>query len=305
MQRLDAAGSGQSSGKAHAAVGKARLELVFPDAAGALGKRHALGHGKALQCGQHGHPRPAAVCFWLKRHRNRFEIDEHRVGVDVVGAVGRPVKGARTRRGHVKGRAVDGDVALNPAHAGLAQSFDDKPDLLDHQMRVARADERNAAHEALFVGGRIGQHQRLPRVVGAQQIQSRQGRCNFDRTRGLHERAGAVLEHGPVLASGRNPDRHRGRRNRRARKRVGKRGRQFGRSKGGQAQQGCRGISESRKHHFLFSFLIGAAAAGAPAQSPALYRPPPSERTAGSGGRTENLFSEQAVAKSLRAGQSA
>ena len=119
-----------------------------------------------------------------EREANRFEIDEERVGPDVVRLERLAVEGGRIVRDGREKRPIEHEIAVHRVEPACAQRRHERLPLLDGYLRVAAAFEHEIAVEHAALERAAEVRFGLPAIVGAEELERRERRDE------LHHRGG-------------------------------------------------------------------------------------------------------------------
>ena len=115
---------------------------------------------------------------------HRFVVDEQRIRRGVVGAQALAIKVTWVSSSNIKRTAVQEDVAVDALNAQAAQTAQQQPHPLHHQLGVAQALNDDVALQGAFTHWALHIHRCGPGVGGPEQLQGSQGGHQFhDRGR--------------------------------------------------------------------------------------------------------------------------
>ena len=135
-----------------------------------------------------------------------FEVHEQRVRQDVVGPIGLAVEGAGLRLVDREMAVVEHEIALNVAEPRAAQRAQELPDLLDDEIRIAVALDREVAVELLAIEVAEEVDLRGPRVSRPEVLEGAPRRHDLHDRRRAARHLRQVAQDGLGLVDGLHDD---------------------------------------------------------------------------------------------------
>jgi hypothetical protein len=190
-------------------------------------RRRADRELRQRRLGDHGDAR--AVGRGDEAEAHRLEVDEQRVGPDVVGLERLVVERGGIVRRQPERAAVEHEIAADRLEPAFAQRRDERRPLLDRDLRIAAALEHEVAVEAA-VDQRPGQvGLGAPAVIAAEDVERGERRDELHDRRRVHRLLGLVREQRPSRPGLLHDDADVGERNARVQERAADLARQRGR----------------------------------------------------------------------------
>ena len=154
------------------------------------------------------------IAFGIRREFefHRLEIDEERVGADVVGLQRLAIERRRIVRNRREERAIEDEIAVDDGETlGPHRRHEPLP-LLQRDLGIAAALQDEVAPEHAIDQRAAEIRRRLPAVIGAEEFERGERRHELHRRRGVHRLPGLVREQRLFRADFLDDDAHRGER---------------------------------------------------------------------------------------------